>query len=119
MVRKIKPLAKIAQARNLRSHTTLAERKLWSCLQNKQLNGIKFRRQHPIGPYIVDFCAISHQLVIELDGSQHLEQEPSDIQRTSFLEDQGFQVLRFWNNQVFNDLNGVIRSIEDALTSLS
>ena len=119
MVRKIRPLAKQAQARNLRRNTTLAERKLWHCLRNRQLHGVKFRRQHPIGKYVVDFCAVSHRLIIELDGSQHLEREASDIQRTSFLNERGYQVLRIWNNQVFNDLDGVIRSIEDTLTILT
>jgi len=88
----------------LRKNLTPAERKLWAYLRGKKLEGISFRRQHAIGRYIVDFCAIKEKLVIELDEGQHAEQEEYDQQRTAFLESQGFRVIRFWNSQVMNDL---------------
>ena len=100
-----------AYARELRKNQTEAEQKLWQAIRLKQINGIKFRRQHAIGPYIVDFCSLSQNLIIELDGSQHLEQKEYDMQRTDFLQSKGFRVLRFWNNDVMNDLEGVIQKI--------
>ena len=74
-----------------------------------------FRRQHAIGNYIVDFVSIKNKLIIELDGSQHLEQAEYDIQRTKYLESQGYKVIRFWNNQVENEMDGVIQVIENSL----
>ena len=79
------------------------------------MNGMKFRRQHAIGNYIVDFCAIKQKLIIELDGSQHLEQEEYDHERTAYLESQGYKVIRFWNNDVMNDIHGVLRVIDVTL----
>ena len=76
---------------------------------------MNFRRQHAIGNYIPDFVSIKKKLAIELDGSQHLEQEEYDIERTKYLESQGYKVIRFWNNQVVNDIEGVVRAIEMAL----
>jgi len=76
---------------------------------------VNFRRQHAIGNYIPDFVSIKKKLAIELDGSQHLEQEEYDIERTKYLESQGYKVIRFWNNQVVNDIEGVVRAIEMAL----
>jgi very-short-patch-repair endonuclease len=102
-------------AKNLRREPTPAEGKLWAYLRKNQLDGINFRRQHAIGKYIVDFCSLKKKLIIELDGSQHLEQEEYDADRTRFLEDQGYQVIRFWNDQVLNDMDGVVRAIEIAL----
>jgi len=102
------------KARQLRKELTPAERKLWAALRGDQL-GVSFRRQHAIGPYIADFCCIKKKLVIELDGGQHLEQAEYDSDRTAFLERQGYRVLRFWNNEVQTDMNGVIRSILFAL----
>ncbi|GAB4581036.1 MAG: endonuclease domain-containing protein [Anaerolineales bacterium] len=102
------------KARLLRKELTPAERKLWAVLRNDQL-GVSFRRQHAIGPYIADFCCIKKKLIIELDGSQHLEQAEYDAKRTAFLQMQGYRVLRFWNNEVQNDINGVIRHIQFAL----
>jgi very-short-patch-repair endonuclease len=103
------------RAGGLRKESTPAERKLWAYLRDDQLNGINFRRQHAIGKYIPDFCAVQEKLIIELDGSQHLEQQEYDKERTKYLEEQGYKVIRFWNNQVMNDLNGVILSIIHAL----
>jgi len=85
-------------------------------LRNDQL-GVNFRRQHAIGPYITDFCCIEKKLIIELDGSHHLEQEAYDAERTVYLESQGYQVLRFWNNEVLNDLDGVVHVILESLGS--
>jgi len=80
-----------------------------------QANDIHFRRQHAIGSYIVDFCSIRKNLIIEIDGGQHLEQEEYDNERTTFLASKGYRVLRFWNNEVLNHLDGVIRVILEAL----
>jgi len=87
-----------AKARELRTHPTDAERRLWQKLKRRQIAGIKFRRQLPIGPYIVDFVCLERRLVVEVDGGQHLEQIPQDEQRSQWLRAQGFRVLRFWNN---------------------
>jgi very-short-patch-repair endonuclease len=102
------------RAIELRKEPTPAERKLWSRIRNDQL-GTNFRRQHAIGPYIPDFCSPKAKLIIELDGSQHLQQEQYDSARTEYLELQGYTVLRFWNNQVMSDIEGVIRAIMQAL----
>jgi very-short-patch-repair endonuclease len=101
--------------RNLRKNPTPAEKKLWSRLKDRQVNGVKFRRQHAIGNYIPDFCAIKEKLIIELDGSQHLEQEEYDNERTKYFESLGYKVIRFWNNQIMNDMNSVILAITYAL----
>ena len=84
-------------------------------LRGNKLNGVNFRRQHTIGNYTIDFCSVKKKLVIELDGNQHLEQSEYDIGRTAYLESLGYQVIRFWNNQVMNDIESVIRSIEIVL----
>ena len=104
-----------ANARQLRRDQTLAETKLWLALRSHQLENIHFRRQHPIGDFIVDFCAPQAKLIIELDGSQHLEQQEYDAERTEFLETKGYRVLRFWNSDVLNNLDGTIIVILDAL----
>lgn len=80
-------------------------------------DGIHFRRQYAIGPFITDFCAPRRKLIIELDGSQHLEQQEYDEERTSYFRSEGYQVIRFWNNQVLRDIEGVIKSIIYALES--
>jgi very-short-patch-repair endonuclease len=104
------------RAGELRHEPTPAERKLWAYLRGDKLNGVNFRRQHALGNFIVDFVSIKRKLVIELDGSQHLEQEEYDAERTRYLESQGYKVIRFWNNQVEKDINGVIRAITFALS---
>ena len=98
-------------ARELRKVPTLAEIKLWAHLRGGRLNGVKFKRQHAIGQYIPDFCSIKHRLIIELDGSQHIEQEEYDNERTAFFTSKGYRVLRFWNNDVLNDLDSVLKVI--------
>jgi very-short-patch-repair endonuclease len=103
------------RAGKLRREQTPAGHKLWAYLRGKKLNGVSFRRQHALGPYIVDFCSIKAKLNIELDGSQHLEQEEYDLERTAYLKSQGYKVIRFWNSEVINDINGVIRAINGTL----
>ncbi|MDP2776276.1 MAG: endonuclease domain-containing protein [Anaerolineales bacterium] len=98
----------------LRKEPTPAEAKLWSRIRNDQL-GVTFRRQHAIGNYIPDFCSPIAKLIIELDGSQHLEQEEYDEERTKCLETLGYKVIRFWNNDVLNNIEGVILAIIYAL----
>ena len=97
-------------AGKLRKEPTPAERKRWSRTRNDQL-GVNFRRQHAIGKYIPDFCSPKARLIIELDGSQHMEQKEYDEERTKYLEAQGYKVIRFWNNDVINDLETVLTEI--------
>ena len=104
------------RAGELRKEPTPAEQKLWAYLRGNKLHGINFRRQHAIGRYIVDFVSIKHKLVIELDACQYLKQEEQDIGRTQYLKSQGYKVIRFWNDKVMNDMNGVIRAIELTLS---
>jgi very-short-patch-repair endonuclease len=102
------------QAIQLRKESTPAEHKLWSRLRNDRL-GVTFRRQHAIGNYIPDFCSPKAKLIIELDGGQHLEQEEYDIERTKYLEAQGYKVIRFWNNDVMKNIDSVILAIIQAI----
>jgi very-short-patch-repair endonuclease len=90
-------------ARQLRSTATDAEIRLWSRLRRKQLNGFRFRRQHPIGAYIVDFFCPEAKLIVEVDGGQHNVEEEKDEKRTSWLEERGYRVIRFWNNDVLSN----------------
>src|SRR5258708_454659 len=105
------------KARRLRTAMTDAERRLWSALRDRRLQGYKFRRQHPLGPFIVDFFCIEHRLVIEADGGQHANNERDD-RRTAWLRSQGWRVLRFWNNEVLANPQGVaeavLRELQDA-----
>ncbi len=102
------------KAIKLRKTSTPAEIKLWSRIRNDQL-GTTFRRQHAIGNYIVDFFAPKAKLVIELDGSQHLEQQAYDDERTKYLQAHGYRVLRFWNNNIMNNIDSVLQVIWSAL----
>jgi very-short-patch-repair endonuclease len=115
-IHRIKPET-TRRARSLRAEMTDVERLLWQALRYKQVNGNRFRRQHPIGRYIVDFACIEQKLVIELDGGQHQEQVAYDEQRTASLQAQGWQVLRFWNNDILNNLEGVLTRIAENLTA--
>lgn len=103
------------RARSLRKSTTDAEAHLWHQLRNRNLRQFKFRRQHPIGPYIVDFVCLEHKLVIELDGSQHLDQVDYDYKRTVYLEQAGFRIIRFWDNDVLAQTGGVMQALYAAL----
>ena len=98
-------------ARKLRRTQTDAERALWQRMRDRQLHGYKFRRQMPVKPYIVDFACIELKLIVELDGSQHLQQKQHDDQRTRFLEASGYQVVRFWNNEVLKNMESVLESL--------
>jgi very-short-patch-repair endonuclease len=100
----------------LRNESTDPEILLWNYLRLRRLNRVRFRRQHAIGRYVVDFCAPDEKLIIELDGSQHIQQVARDSARTKYLEAQGYRVLRFWNDQVLKDINGVVSAIQDALS---
>ena len=102
-------------AKALRQNQTNAEGLLWHYLRNKQLDGHKFRRQQPIGPYIVDFACLPRKLIVELDGGQHAKQKAYDKKRDTFLKDKGYRILRFWNNEVFENCFGVLESIYNAL----
>jgi len=102
-------------ARELRTEPTATEQLLWSRLRRRQIAGHKFRRQQVLGPYIVDFACLEQKLVIELDGGQHAEQRCYDERRIRWLEQRGFRVLRFWDNQAFAEMEGVLRTIEVAL----
>ncbi|WP_430685463.1 endonuclease domain-containing protein [Leptolyngbya sp. AN02str] len=101
-------------ARQLRRNPTLAEAQLWSALKRNQLGGLKFRRQHPIGRFIVDFCCPSCKLVVEVDGDIHQQQAGYDEARTEQLQAFGYQVLRVTNEDVLNDLQAVLVRIAQA-----
>jgi very-short-patch-repair endonuclease len=107
----------IARARKLRKNSTDVENYVWYFLRNRRFSEYKFRRQYKIPPYIADFICLSKRLIIELDGGQHDEGKAYDEQRTSFLEARGYKVLRFWNNEVFENTEGVISAILAELTS--
>ena len=98
-------------ARKLRKSTTDAELRLWLQLRNRNLGGFKFRRQHPLPPYIVDFICIEQNLIVELDGGQHIEQITHDTNRTAFLESKGYRVIRFWNDDVLKKTEIVLEEV--------
>ena len=101
-------------ARRLRSTPTDAEIRLWSRLRRKQLRGFRFRRQHPVGPYVVDFFCPEAKLIVEVDGGQHAD-SARDAVRTRWLEARGYCVLRFWDNDVLANTDRVVASILDTL----
>lgn len=103
------------RARKLRRSGTKAEQKLWRALRDRGLAGAKFRRQTPIGPYVVDFVCFDARLVIEIDGGQHANNNQQDERRTAWLQSEGYRVIRFWNNDVIENLAGVLHAIESAL----
>ena len=107
-----------SRCRLLRQESTDAERLHWQCLRGRQLGGAKFRRQHPIGCFIVDFYCHEASLAIELDGGHHGDsaRADQDRDRTLQLEALGIKVLRFWNNEVFENLEGVVETVLEALT---
>jgi very-short-patch-repair endonuclease len=106
----------LERAKSLRRGLTDAERKLWSILRNRQIGGAKFRRQQPIGQFIADFVCQEHRLIVEADGGQHAE-NIADARRTAFLESKGYRVLRFWNNDILTNLDGVARVIAIELST--
>ena len=103
-------------ARHLRRELTDAERCLWRHLRAHRFDGEKFRRQEPIGGYVVDFVSHRSRLIVELDGGQHAVQVEYDRERTSWLESRGYRVIRFWNNQVLTETEQVLEAIALALT---
>jgi len=104
-----------ARSRELRRNATEAERKLWPHLSARRLRGVRFNRQFPIGQYICDFVSRETKLVIELDGGQHAFSTDYDERRSRFLEERGYKVLRFWNNEVLDNLDGVLTVIGQVL----
>ncbi|HEX7231080.1 MAG TPA: endonuclease domain-containing protein [Candidatus Binatia bacterium] len=109
------PTKQKLNARRLRRDQTDVEAALWKHIRSRQIAGVKFRRQHPVGPYIVDFCSIEWRLIIELEGGQHSRREKGDLKRTAFLQRSGYRVLRFWNNEVSTNMQGVLSEILSAL----
>ena len=109
----------LANAKALRSNQTKAEERLWYHLRAHRFLGLKFRRQKPMGRYIVDFVCLEQRLIIELDGGQHAEQVHYDQDRDAWLRSQGYTVLRFWNNDVMQQLESVLEQIRCALGSRS
>ena len=105
-------------AHEMRHASTPAEEALWQHLRNRQLDGVKFRRQHAVEGYIVDFIAIEHRLIVEVDGEVHTqpEQQEWDQERQRVLEEKGFRILRFRNQQVFDDIGAVTDAIKTAMT---
>jgi len=104
----------LAQAKNLRRRMTDAERRLWYLLRAHRFAGAKFKRQVPLGNYVVDFVCFDRKLVIEADGGQHADNR-TDKRRDDWLKSQGFRVLRFWNNDVLTNTSGVLEMISTAL----
>ena len=109
-IRRINPHAK-----HLRKEMTDAERAVWNAVRGRRLEGFKFKSQWSLGPFVVDFCCWERRLVVEIDGGQHNEEV--DRQRTEWLEEKGYRVIRFWNNDVLTNLEGVLQAILLALTS--
>ncbi len=100
-------------ASRLRRERTEAEDRFWQAVRNRQLDGFKFRFQHSLYPYVADFACLEAKLIVELDGGQHSEEK--DARRTAFLEAKGFRVLRFWNNEVLQNLEGVLTMVSAVL----
>ena len=102
---------------------TDAEKLLWRHLRNRELGGYKFRRQRPVGPYIVDFVCLEKKLVVEIDGGQHAGQVELDAERSDYLKEKGYRVMRFWNNEVLKEtesvLTVILSSLDGNVTSLS
>jgi len=102
-------------ARSLRKNQTDAERKLWRCLRARELCGFKFRRQYPVAPYIVDFICVEKRLIVEIDGGQHAMMSEADGLRSRFLNDRGYRVLRFWDNDALLRTDEVLARILESL----
>ena len=107
-----------ARARTLRRDSTYPERKLWSRLRGGQLEGVRFRRQHVIGPYVADFYCADALLIIELDGHSHDTTADADLKREMYLERQGYRVIRFTNDHVIRGVEGVLEAISNAVEEL-
>jgi very-short-patch-repair endonuclease len=107
----------LRHTRTLRKEQTDAERLIWSHLRRRQVGGFKFRRQHQLGLYICDFASLDGRVIVELDGSQHLEQSAYDERRDHFLRSAGYRVLRFWNGDVMTRPADVVDTIYEALVA--
>ncbi|MCY3829449.1 MAG: endonuclease domain-containing protein [Rhodospirillaceae bacterium] len=105
-------------AKRLRKQPTDAEKRLWYFLHKKQLDGLRFKRQEPIGKFVANFVCTSLRLVIEVDGGQHGVEVEKDAARTAWLESQGYIVIRFWNNEVMNNIEGVLATIREEVATL-
>jgi len=99
------------RAKNLRANMTVAEKKLWNKLRCCQIRGLRFRRQVPLGKYIVDFACFEPKIIVEVDGSQHEDQKNYDEERTRYLQTLGYKVLRFWNNEILQEIDTVLKTI--------
>ncbi len=99
----------------MRCNLTEAEQKLWQAIRYGQMCGVHFRRQHAIGPFIADFCAPTKKLILEVDGGQHVEQQEYDAERTTYLAERGYRVLRFWNHEVLKELDAVLEVVRQAV----
>ncbi len=106
------------RAKILRKDMTDAENRMWFFLRNRRLNGYKFVRECVIGNYIADFVCRDNKLVVEIDGSQHIEAAEYDQKRTNYLTANGYKVIRFWNNEVFNNIQGVLETILRSLENV-
>lgn len=100
-------------AARLRREKTDAEQRFWLAVRDRRLGGFKFRQQHSFYPYVADFCCVQARLVVEIDGGQHTP--ANDARRTAFINESGYRVLRFWNNDVIENLDGVLQTVLNAL----
>jgi very-short-patch-repair endonuclease len=105
------------RARALRQDMTEAEKRLWQMLRSRQTEGYRFRRQVPIGRFIADFVCPTARLIVEIDGGQHDPSSYREAERAEFLQNEGYRVLRFWNNEILENLDGVHHTIADALAA--
>jgi len=108
-----------ARARTLRRNMTEAERRVWQILRSHRMTGYRFRRQVPIGRYIADFVCHEARLIVEIDGGQHDRSSPREAERSGFLQNQGYRILRFWNNEVLANIDGVHETIAEELGRLT
>ena len=108
---------KVILARNLRKNSTIQERRLWNLLKNRQFYNLKFKRQQPIGEYIVDFICKEAKIIIEIDGGQHNTKDnvQSDKEWTTYLNGLGYRVIRFWNNEIYENIDGVISKLKEEI----
>ncbi len=106
------------RSRELRLNATDAERKLWAQLSARKIAGVRFNRQFPVGPFICDFVSRSAKLIIEVDGGQHAADVEKDQARTAYLQSQDYRVIRFWNNDVLERIDGVVSEIERVLADM-
>jgi very-short-patch-repair endonuclease len=111
------PIHRTLRSRELRNNQTDAETKLWNRIRNRQINGHKFVRQQPIGRYICDFVCREKLVVVEVDGGQHAESRRDEV-RDRYLRQQGYRVMRFWNNDVLSNIEGVLSAIDEGLRDI-